>query len=119
MSILASGAQGRLAKDPLFTRWGYQRAGGLKWAKASRRSWRTSELSEPFRAIVARAGLSSDVTAYALRHSSIVRGLRANLPVRLVAALHDTSTEMIERYYSAFIADALDAAAATAVISLL
>jgi hypothetical protein len=36
-----------------------------------------------------------------------------------VAALHDTSSDMIERYYSAFIVDALDAAAAGAVISLL
>ena len=36
----------------------------------------------------------------------------------LVAALHDTSSEMIERYYSAFIIDALDAVAASAVISL-
>ena len=46
-------------------------------------------------------------------------GLRKNLPVRLVAALHDTSSEMIERYYSAFIVDALDAVAASAVIALL
>jgi hypothetical protein len=43
---------------------------------------------------------------YALRHSSIVRGLKANLPIRLVAALHDTSVEMIEKHYSAFIVDA-------------
>jgi hypothetical protein len=42
---------------------------------------------------------------YALRHSSIVRGLKKNLPVRLVAALHDTSVEMIEKHYSAYIID--------------
>ena len=45
---------------------------------------------------------------YALRHSSIVRGLRAMLPVRLVAALHDTSVAMIEQHYSAYIVDATE-----------
>jgi len=119
VQTLALGARGRPARDLLFMRWGYVRAGGLKWKKAARRGWQPAELSDPFRAIVRRAGLSDDVTAYALRHSSIVRGLRKNLPVRLVAALHDTSSEMIERYYSAFIVDALDAVAASAVISLL
>jgi hypothetical protein len=55
-------------------RWAYKRSGGLNWAKDVRRGWLPAELSEPFRAIVARAGLSADVTAYSLRHSSIVRG---------------------------------------------
>ena len=119
VQTLALGARGRPARDLLFTRWGYARAGGLKWRKAARRGWRPAELSEPFRAIARRAGLSDDVTAYALRHSSIVRGLRRHLPVRLVAALHDTSSEMIERYYSAYIVDALDAVAASAVVPLL
>ena len=100
---LGSVAKGSPAKEPLFMRWAYKRAGGLNWAKDVRRGWLPAELSEPFRAIVARAGLSADVTAYSLRHSSIVRGLRNNLPV----------------HYSAFIVDALDAAAAGAVISLL
>jgi hypothetical protein len=48
------------------------------------------------------------VIPYALRHSSIVRGLRANLPIRLVAALHDTSVVMIERHYGRYIADGLE-----------
>ena len=119
VQTLTLGARGRPARDLLFTRWGYVRAGGLKWKKAARRGWQPAELSDPFRAVARRAGLSDDVTAYALRHSSIVRGLRKNLPVRLVAALHDTSSEMIERYYSAFIVDALDAVAASAVVPLL
>ena len=33
----------------------------------------------------------ADIVPYALRHSSIVRQLRAGLPVRCAAALHDTS----------------------------
>jgi hypothetical protein len=48
------------------------------------------------------------VTLYALRHTSIVRQLLANVPVRVVAALHDTSVVMIERNYSKYIADHAD-----------
>jgi integrase len=51
---------------------------------------------------------SSKVTLYALRHTSIVRQLLANVPVRVVAALHDTSVVMIERNYSKYIADHAD-----------
>jgi hypothetical protein len=40
---------------------------------------------------------------YALRHSSIVRAIRANLPIRPVAALHDTSVEMTEQHYAKWI----------------
>jgi hypothetical protein len=35
--------------------------------------------------------MSRDVIPYALRHSSIVRAIRSGLPIRLVAALHETS----------------------------
>jgi hypothetical protein len=47
-------------------------------------------------------------TLYALRHSSIVRDLLANVPVRIVATKHDTSIPMIERNYSKYIADHAD-----------
>jgi integrase len=51
--------------------------------------------------IVTEIGLDPDVvTIYALRHSSIVRTLLQNVPVRLVASLHNTSVAMIERTYS-------------------
>lgn len=90
----------------------------MKWERHQRRPWGHAELSAPFRAISAAAHLSADVTAYALRHSSIVRNLRAGIPIRLVASLHDTSSEMIEAHYSAHIATALDALAAKAVVQL-
>jgi len=48
-----------------------------------------------------------------------VRGLRAGLPVRLVAALHDTSSAMIERHYSGEVDDALSDLASKAVIPLI
>ena len=48
------------------------------------------------------------VTAYALRHSSIVRSLLAGVPARVVAAMHDTSIGELEKTYSAYIADHAD-----------
>lgn len=50
----------------------------------------------------------ADVTIYALRHSSIVRMLLRNVPIRLVASLHNTSVAMIERTYSKFITEHSD-----------
>jgi len=59
--------------------------------------------------VVLRSALDpSEVTIYALRHSSIVRYLLANVPVRVVATKHDTSIPMIERNYSKYIADHAD-----------
>ena len=47
-----------------------------------------------------------------------MRGIKANLPIRLVAALHDTSVAMIERHYGRYIADGLDELAARSVVPL-
>ena len=65
-------------------------------------------MTRRWRATIAAAGLPHGLVPYCLRHSSIVRGLRAGLPVRLVAAVHDTSADMIERHYGAFIVDATE-----------
>ena len=71
--------------------------------------WKQSDHSRLFQRAVLGAGLdTSEVTIYALRHSSIVRDLLANVPVRIVAAKHDTSIPMIERNYSKYIADHAD-----------
>ena len=59
-----------------------------------------------------------EVIPYALRHSSIVRGIRAGPPLRLVAALHDTSTAMIERHYAKWITTGLDEMARAAIVPL-
>ena len=58
--------------------------------------------------IVADIGADPDATMYALRHSSIVRMLKANVPIRLVASLHNTSTKMIEKHYSKYITEHSD-----------
>jgi integrase len=59
--------------------------------------------------IVTEIGLDPDeVTIYSLRHSSIVRMLLQNVPIRLVASLHNTSVAMIERTYSKYITEHSD-----------
>jgi integrase len=50
----------------------------------------------------------ADVTMYCLRHSSIVRMLLQNVPIRLVASLHNTSVAMIEKHYSKYITEHSD-----------
>jgi integrase len=71
------------------------------------RSWR-SDHRDPFATIAVQVGLAG-TTIYSLRHSSIVRLLLANVPIRLVAAHHDTSVAMIERTYGKYITDHGDA----------
>jgi integrase len=59
--------------------------------------------------IVTEIGLDpAVVTLYALRHSSIVRMLLQNVPIRLVASLHNTSVAMIEKTYSKHITEVSD-----------
>jgi integrase len=59
--------------------------------------------------VVTTIGLDpADVTIYALRHSSVVRMLLANIPIRLVASLHNTSIAMIEKTYSKYITEHSD-----------
>jgi len=62
-----------------------------------------------FTRLVRRLGLDPRVTLYAFRHSSITRMLIANVPVRIVAAHHDTSVAMLEKTYSRYIANHSDA----------
>jgi integrase len=59
--------------------------------------------------VVTATGLDPDVvTMYSLRHSSITRMLLLNVPIRLVASLHNTSTRMIELTYSKHITEHSD-----------
>jgi hypothetical protein len=72
--------------------------------------WRRGDHWRPFQKAAVAVGLDpAEVTIYSLRHSSIVRALLANVPVRVVAVGHDTSVSMIERAYSKHIADHADA----------
>ncbi|WP_457940834.1 integrase [Mesorhizobium sp. 10J20-29] len=100
---------GRGLDQPLLERWAYKRAGPVKWERSARRPWGPAyEVDKVWADAASKAKLPAGTTMYAFRHSSIVRGLKAGLPVRLVAALHDTSSEMIEKHYSAYIVDATE-----------
>jgi integrase len=69
--------------------------------KPNGQAWSRSDHTRSFRRTARRANLDpAEVTIYALRHSSITRQLTAAVPIRIVAALHDTSVAMIERTYS-------------------
>jgi integrase len=85
--------------------------------KADGTRWRSSDHSRPFAEAAALAALPG-TTAYALRHSSIIRALLAGVPVRVVAALHDTSTAIIETNYGACISDHSDAVSRRALLDL-
>ena len=84
-------------------------ASALLFPHSDGKGWRGTRHYRPFRRTVERAGLDPEiVTIYALRHSSITRSLLASVPIRIVAAAHDTSVAMIERTYSRYIADHAD-----------
>ena len=100
-------AMDRSANAPLLTR-----PGG--------KPWRRSNQVYPFRRVASACGQDpAEVTMYALRHSSIVRQLLAGVPVRIVAAGHDTSVAMIERNYSRYITDHADALVRGAMLDLM
>jgi integrase len=88
---------GRAAGEPLLCHWTHRQVGPAKWERKERQPWRAaSETLRLWHKTRARAELPADTIMLAFRHSSIVRALKASLPVRLVAALHDTSLAMIE-----------------------
>lgn len=119
LATLRPAIVGRPGTEPLLERWRWKQVAVAQWEKERRGAWTSaSELTRPWATILEQAGLAKGVVPYALRHSSIVRGLRVGLPVRHVAALHDTSSAMIERHYAAYIVDALDEMAAAAVVPL-
>jgi len=95
---LREAARGRAGDAPLLVR-----AGGNSWGPSPSVYYHLV-----FGEVVAHIGLDPDVTPYALRHSSIVRALLRGVPVRIVAAVHNTSIVMIEKTYSTFITEHSD-----------
>jgi integrase len=119
LAELGPAIEGRSGDEPLLQRWHREQIRVGEWRQTNRVAWKTaSEMTRDWNRVVASIGLSG-VTPYALRHSSIVRGIRAGLPIRLVAAAHDTSVQMIERHYSRWITDGLEELTAQAVIPLI
>jgi integrase len=95
MRLKAAG-KGRAAHEPLLTR-----SDGEVWGRADH--------DRPFRRAVINAGLDPDqISIYALRHSSIVRMIKAGVPIRIIGSVHDTSVGQIESNYSKHIASVSD-----------
>ena len=85
--------------------------------RADGRRWQHADHVQPFARAAARAGLAH-VTAYALRHSNIIRALLAGVPTRVTAALHDTSAAIIETNYARYILDHSDTISRAALLDL-
>ena len=97
---LRAAAEGRATHAPLLV----QRTSGLPWGEDPCANYRPA-----VREVIASVGLDPDrVTLYALRHSAITRQLLAGTPIRIVAAISDTSVAMIERHYAQDIASHSD-----------
>jgi integrase len=110
---------GRPADAWLFERWTYvQEPGSIEWKRSERGPWQRGQLTRPWNAIRDHADMP-EVIPYALRHSSIVRGLRKGLPIQHVAKMHNTSVEMIERHYAKYISSALEELARAAIVPLI
>ena len=93
---LKAAAPGRAGDAPLLVR-----SNGKAWGTDANLYYR-----HHVREIVEAIGEDPDmVTLYALRHSSIVRMLLKNIPIRLIAALHNTSVSQIEKNYSAHVTE--------------
>jgi integrase len=118
LALLRPIVEGRAPDTPLFERWRWVQKTPMLWERDRRGAWTSaSELTRFWKSVMERSGLTG-IVPYALRHSSIVRGIRVGLPIRLVAALHDTSIAMIERHYARWIVDGLDELAAKAIVPL-
>lgn len=91
-SLAAKLRSNRGPSEPLLVR-----STGDAWSSAS------CDYARPFAQAVKAAKLDTigkRVTFYVLRHSSIVRRIMLGVPLREIAATHDTSVVMIERHYS-------------------
>uniref|UniRef100_A0A973VZW3 Site-specific integrase n=2 Tax=Bradyrhizobium septentrionale TaxID=1404411 RepID=A0A973VZW3_9BRAD len=105
---LEAAAKGRAPDAPLLLR-----SDDRPWSERPADDYR-----DDVTAIVTSIGEDpTKVTMYALRHSSIVRMLLKNVPIRLVASLHDTSSIEIERTYSKHITEYSDDIARDALLA--
>lgn len=119
IEALMPALKGRKADELLLERWRHVQTGPMEWKRDRRGGWQSaSEMAKPVRAAAVAAGLPASASSYSFRHSSIVRALREGLPVRLVAQIHDTSIQMIERNYTRFMAHALEDMARKAIMPM-
>ena len=65
-------------------------------------------MSKRFRVVLKRLDLDLTLSPYVLRHSSIIRQIRSNTPLRIIAFEHDTSVQEIETTYARYLNNAKD-----------
>ena len=119
IEALLPAINGRKGEELLLERWRHVQIAPAEWKRDRRGGWQSaSEMARPVRAAAIAAGLPQSASSYSFRHSSIVRALREGLPVRLVAQIHDTSIQMIERNYTRFMAHALEDMARKAIMPM-
>lgn len=115
---------GRAGHETLLTRWHHRQVEGSKgsaptWERVERRGWTAdSTITRLWRAALKLAGLPDGTIMYALRHSSIVRLLMKNVPVKMVASTHDTSAAMVEKHYAHWILEADDTVIRQAIVPM-
>jgi integrase len=98
-TMLREAVKGRADDEPLLLR-----CNGVPWNTDPNKDY-----SDDVREIVKAIDLDpGTITMYCLRHSAIVRMLLQRVPIRLVASLHNTSVDQIERNYSRFITEHAD-----------
>lgn len=108
LEALAPVVAGRSPDAPLLERWRKRQVSGQTWERGDRGPWVTaSEMTRTWEQCRELVELPEGTIPYALRHSSIVRALGRGLPIRMVAALHNTSITMIEQHYAAHITDSM------------
>jgi integrase len=101
-----------------------RRGSDLLLTQADGRSWGDNDQTAKrlFSKAIKQAGIrqidGKDVTVYALRHSSIVRALKANVPAKTVADWHNTSIREIERHYARYMRNSHDDLIRPALIDL-
>jgi integrase len=64
------------------------------------RAWKADEQTRPFKIALARAGLPTDGSIYALRHTAISIMLEGGVPIKVIADQCGTSVRMVDATYS-------------------
>jgi integrase len=85
-------ADGRDPQDFLFAR-----SDGSRWKK--------SDQTRPIKHALKSAGLSSEGSIYALRHTYISRAIEGRVPLNIIAENCGTSVRMIEKTYAKILAE--------------
>jgi integrase len=67
--------------------------------------WKKSDQTRPIKDALKAAGLSTDGSLYALRHTYISRAIEGGVPLNIIADNCGTSVRMIERTYAKILAE--------------